>query len=500
MLHYNDNYHPRNSIEWKTTKTSHGGSFSSRGGHQFIHYQPFSTSASTDNEDKETKSTDAASKEDVEVEDEDVTVGEKQSMEFQAETRQLLDIVTHSLYSEKEIFLRELVSNASDALEKLRQLQLKTSSDKISNSDIPLEIRIDVDEVTSTITISDTGIGMSKDDMISNLGTIARSGSKAFVQELERQFGDGHSSTKATSPDLDLARGIIGKFGVGFYSVFMVARKVEVRSKRALLLDDGDGSSSQPAHVWISEGTGTFEIAELSPDIRQDRGTSIVIHLHSDYWHLCSETKLTELLKTYRYGRSCVCFVFFSNCFFRFYMIFVIAVTFPFTNFFLNNFCKFPNYFLYSNFVPFPIVVHGNRVNTIQAVWAQDPKDVPYETHVDFYKYIANAIDDPIDYVHFRADAPLDVKAVMYIPSFHSEKHGMGRMEPGMSLYCRKVLIESKCQDIVPDWMRFVKGVVDSEDLPLAISREKPQEAALLTKLRSVITRKFLAHLEKMAR
>ena len=305
LINQNDKNRPRNSIELTATATtSLGGSFS-RGGHQLIHYQPFSTSASTDNDDKETKSTDANG-EDTIIVDEDVTVGEKQSMEFQAETRQLLDIVTHSLYSEKEIFLRELVSNASDALEKLRQVQLKTSSDKIADSDIPLEIRIDVDEVTSTITISDTGIGMSKEEMILNLGTIARSGSAAFVQELERQFGDGSSDTKATSPDLDLARGIIGKFGVGFYSVFMVARKVEVRSKQALL--DGD-SSQPPPHVWISEGTGKFDIAELSPDIRQDRGTSIVIHLHSDFWHLCSETKLTELLKTYRYVKKC-CFLY----------------------------------------------------------------------------------------------------------------------------------------------------------------------------------------------
>ena len=179
---------------------------------------------------------------------------------------------------------------------------------------------------------------------------------------------------------------------------------------------------------------------------------------------------------------------------------FCVVVLFFFKLFDSHKNCFYRLFFYFSNFVAFPIVVHGNRVNTIQAVWAQDPKEVPYETHVDFYKYIANAVDDPIDYIHFRADAPLDIKAVLYIPSFHSEKYGMGRMEPGVSLYCRKVLIESKCQDILPDWMRFVKGVVDSEDLPLSISREKPQEAALLTKLRSVMTRKFLAHLEKMAK
>jgi TNF receptor-associated protein 1 len=357
-----------------------------------------------------------------------------QSMEFQAETKQLLDIVTHSLYSDKEVFLRELISNASDACEKLRHLQ-QQSVDIVQGSEVPLEIRIDLDEVTSTITISDTGIGMTRDDMISNLGTIARSGSKNFLAELQSKEGGS---------GMDIARGIIGKFGVGFYSVFMIANKVEVRSRTAY--------SEESATVWTSEGTGTFDVAPLPDDVRQDRGTSIIIHLDSDYWHYCDETKIKEILNKY------------------------------------------------SNFVQFPILVNGLRVNTVQAVWSQDPKEVEYDTYVDFYKFIANAIDNPLDILHFRAEVPLDLKALFYIPSFHSEKYGMDRMEPGISLYSRKVLIESKCPDIVPDWMRFVKGVVDSEDLPLSISREKPQDSALMGKLSKVLTRKFIAHLEKMAK
>jgi TNF receptor-associated protein 1 len=367
-----------------------------------------------------------------------------QSMEFQAETKQLLDIVTHSLYTDKEVFLRELISNASDACEKLRHLQQQSQSgvDIVAEGSevLPLEIRIDLDEVTSTITISDTGIGMTREDMISNLGTIARSGSKNFLAELQSQeSGDGSSGS-----GMDIARGIIGKFGVGFYSVFMIANKVEVRSRPAY--------SEEPATVWTSEGTGSFEVAPLSDDVRQDRGTSIIIHLDSDYWHYCDETKLKEILNKY------------------------------------------------SNFVQFPILVNGLRVNTVQAVWSMDPKEVEYDTYVDFYKYIANAIDNPLDILHFRAEVPLDLKALFYIPSFHSEKYGMDRMEPGISLYSRKVLIESKCADIVPDWMRFVKGVVDSEDLPLSISREKTQDSALMGKLSKVLTRKFIAHLEKMAK
>jgi HSP90 family molecular chaperone len=359
--------------------------------------------------------------------------GKKKTMEFQAETKQLLDIVTNSLYTDKEVFLRELISNASDALEKLRHLQT-TGADMI-DGDKNLEIKITLDEVESSITIQDSGIGMTQDEIISNLGTIARSGSKNFIAELQKS---------ANSDGLDIARGIIGKFGVGFYSVFMVAKEVQVTTQPA---------TGGPATVWTSDGTGTYELSELDDEeVRQDRGTTIKIFLDSDYWHLLSEPKIEEILKKY------------------------------------------------SNFVQFPILLNGKRVNTVQAVWGMDPKEVEYETYVEFYKYIAQAVDDPLDILHFRADAPLEIKALLFIPSFHSEKYGMDRMEPGVSLYSRKVMIESKSPDIVPDWMRFVKGVVDSEDLPLAISREKPQDSALIRKLRKALTGKFLSQLEKMAK
>jgi HSP90 family molecular chaperone len=156
----------------------------------------------------------------------------------------------------------------------------------------------------------------------------------------------------------------------------------------------------------------------------------------------------------------------------------------------------------YSNFVQFPIYLNGELVNTVQAVWSKDPKEVEYDTYVDFYKYITNgAIDDPLEILHFRADAPIDIQALLFIPSFHTEKYGMERMQPGVSLYSRKVLIEGKGQsDILPDWLRFVKGVVDSQDLPLSISREKPQDSALIGKLRKALTRRFLSQLEKMAK
>ena len=358
--------------------------------------------------------------------------GEK--MEFQAETRQLLDIVTNSLYTDKEVFLRELVSNASDSLEKLRHLQA-TNQVPEGAGDAPLEIRINLDEVTSSITIVDTGIGMTKDELISNLGVIARSGSKNFVKELKESGGK----------DIDTSKGsIIGKFGVGFYSAFMVGKKVEVRSKSAMKPED-------PPRLWVSDGSGSYEISDLPDGFRQDRGSSIIIYLKEDDWGFVEEKKIEGILKKY------------------------------------------------SNFVNFPIYLNGKIVNTVKALWAQDPKEISQEEYVDFYKYVASTTDEPMETYHFRADAPIDIKALLFIPSSHGEKTGMQRLTPGVSLYSRKILIEAKSPNILPDWLRFVKGVVDSEDLPLSISREKPQDTALVTKLRKTLTRKLITHMARMA-
>jgi len=364
------------------------------------------------------------------------TVPPAQQLEFKAETRQLLDIVTHSLYTDKEVFLRELISNASDSLEKLRHLQAsnQVTSTGVPDSDVPLEIRIELDEVTSSITISDTGVGMTRDELISNLGTIARSGSKKFLEDFKKSQQIG----------LDPAKGIIGKFGVGFYSSFMVGDKVEVRTRSAL-------SPEETPKVWRSDGSGTFEVSDVAEGVRQERGSSIQIFLKEAYWDFVDENRIETILKRY------------------------------------------------SNFINFPILLNGRLVNTQKALWSMDPKEVKEEEYFAFYKYIANAVDDPLDTYHFRADAPIDVKALFFIPSFHSEKYGMERMQPGVSLYSRKVLIESKSPDILPDWLRFIKGVVDSEDLPLAISREKAQDSALIRKLRRALTQKIIAHLAKMA-
>lgn len=352
---------------------------------------------------------------------------ESETHGFQAETRQLLDIVTNSLYTDKEVFVRELVSNASDALEKLRHLQV--TGVETADPELPLEIRLSRDEAANTLTIQDTGVGLGRQEMIDSLGTIARSGSKAFVQELSQKGGGGS----------DAADGIIGQFGVGFYSVFMVAKSVRVYSRSASKLDE-------PAHCWSSDGSGSYDIIEAE---NVERGTTIVIELDEAHTEYTSQFRIESIIKKY------------------------------------------------SNFVNFPIVLDGSAVNTVSALWTKSKSEISDEDYSDFYKFIANAFDEPMFRLHFQADAPLSLQTLFFVPSQHSEKYGMGRMEPGVNLYSRKVLIESKCKDILPEWLRFIKGVVDSEDLPLSISREKPQDSRLLVRIREVLVRRLLRFFEQ---
>ncbi|KAI9922084.1 hypothetical protein PsorP6_002590 [Peronosclerospora sorghi] len=347
--------------------------------------------------------------------------------EFQAETRQLLDIVTHSIYTDKEVFIRELISNSSDALEKLRHLQ-STGID-IEVAELESKIMITTDEKAGTLSIVDTGVGMSKSDLIENLGTIARSGSKAFLEKL-KESSPGEKS--------DALSGIIGKFGVGFYSAFMVADKVEVFSKSAI--------PGHQSHLWRSDGSGSYEIVAAD---NVTRGSKIVIHLKDSCREFATKAKVESIIRRY------------------------------------------------SNFVSFPIVLDGDTVNTVQALWTKSESEVTDEEYTEFYKFIANAFDEPAYRLTFKADAPIELKTLFFIGSSHTEKFGYARLEPGVSLYSRKVLIERNSPDILPDWMRFVRGVVDSEDLPLSLSREKMQDSRLIHKIRDVLTRKIIRFLEQ---
>ncbi|MDP1581546.1 MAG: molecular chaperone HtpG [Candidatus Didemnitutus sp.] len=347
-----------------------------------------------------------------------------QKFEFQAEIKQLLDIVIHSLYTEKEIFVRELVSNASDALEKMRHLQL-TEKDMQDDAQA-LEISITSDEAAKTITIQDFGIGMTRAELIENLGTIAHSGSKAFLKAL------GEGGAKNTN--------LIGQFGVGFYSAFMVAQRVRVYSH--------SWRKDEPGMVWTSDGSGSYEIEEAAD---QTRGCKIVIELKDDCADYAKEWRLKEILTRY------------------------------------------------SAFVGFPISLNGNKLTTVQALWLRSKAEIKEEEYSEFYKFQAHAHDEPRYRLHFSADAPLAINALLFVPQENTERLGFERLDPSVALYCRKVLIDARPKDLLPEWLRFLKGVVDCEDLPLNISRETMQDKALLDRLGKVITKRFLKLLEEEA-
>ena len=345
--------------------------------------------------------------------------------EFQAEVKQVLDIVVHSLYTDKEIFVRELISNASDATEKLRHTQI--TEKEIFDTDLDLEIQITTDEEAGTLTIRDFGIGMTHDELIENLGTIAHSGSKAFLKAL-KESGERNEN-------------LIGQFGVGFYSVFMVADSVDVYTRSW----QPDGECLR----WSSAGDGAYEIESVEGE---RRGTRIVIKLKDEHKDFAKKATLEGIIKRY------------------------------------------------SSFVQFPVKIDGEEFKTVQALWLKSKNEITEEEYKEFYKFQANAFDEPRFWLHFAADAPLAINTLLFVPRENMEGFGFGRMEPGVALYCRKVLIDSHPKNLLPEWLRFLRGVVDSADLPLNISRESMQDSALIQKLNKVITKRFLKTLEEKAK
>ncbi len=345
--------------------------------------------------------------------------------EFQAEIKQLLDIVIHSLYTEKEIFVRELISNASDALEKLRHL--KITEKEVFDDNLPLEINITTDDKANTLTIQDFGVGMSKDELTQFLGTIAHSGSKQFLQAI-KEGGEKNEN-------------LIGQFGVGFYSAFMVAKEVKVYSH--------SWKTDEPGHVWSSDGSGAYEIEEVEG---QRRGAKIVITLQDGEKKYASKDTISEIIKRY------------------------------------------------SSFVQFPINLNGEKVNTIDALWLRSKSEIKDEEYTEFYKFQANAFDEPHYRLHFSADAPLDIQALLFTPKTNPERAGFGRIDPAVALHCRKVLIDPKPKELLPEWLRYLKGVVDSADLPLNISRETMQDGGLTQKLGRVLTKRYLKSLAEEAK
>jgi molecular chaperone HtpG len=343
---------------------------------------------------------------------------------FQAEIKQLLDLVVHSLYTDREIFLRELISNASDSMEKLRHLQ-GTEKD-IHDATLPLEIHISTDEEAKTITIADHGIGMTRGELVENLGTIAHSGTKAFLQAMKES-----GNTPAN---------MIGQFGVGFYSAFMVASEVKVftRSWR----ENGEGL------LWTSDGASGYSIEEAAD---AQRGVKLVLQLKEEHQEYAESSRVKRLIEQY------------------------------------------------SNFVGFPIYLNGERINKVEALWLKNKSDVTEEEYKAFYQFTSHAYDEPAYRLHFSADAPLAINALIFVPNENMERFGMNKMEPAVALYCKKVLIDPSPKGLLPDWMRFLKGVIDSADLPLNISRETMQDSALVRKLGSVISKRVIKMFEKEA-
>lgn len=344
---------------------------------------------------------------------------------FKAEVKQVLDIVIHSLYTNREIFIRELVSNAADALEKIRHESL-VQRDYI-DKDAPYEIRIVADKENHTLTVTDTGIGMTREELENNLGTIAKSGTREFLENLRDQD--------------QAASELIGKFGVGFYSTFMVADTVRVRTR-----------SYHPqarGWEWVSKGDGEYMIAEMD-DL--PRGASVIVQLKDSAREFEEVATIRDIIQKY------------------------------------------------SNFVPFPILLNGERVNTIQAIWTKSPSEVNEDEYKDFYKYISNGADDPSYRLHLTTDAPLQLSALLYIPTNNIEQLGFFRQKSNVNLYSRKVLIVQHAEELMPEYLRFIHGVADSADLPLNISRETLQDNLVFRKVKKFLTRRIVRFLTDEAK
>jgi molecular chaperone HtpG len=345
---------------------------------------------------------------------------------FKAEVKQLLDILVHSLYTSREIFLRELISNSSDALDKLRFESNKGA--EIIDNDLPLEIKITFDEKKKILTIEDSGIGMTKDEIISNIGTIAKSGSAEFLKQLTESKHD--------------ANNIIGKFGVGFYSVFMVAEEVIIKTK-SYKKDD-------PAIMWKSDGLGDYVISELDEKIK--RGTTIEVHLKDDAKEFADKNRLESIIKKY------------------------------------------------SNFIQFPILLEKEKVNTVSAIWREPKSSVTKEQYAEFYKYLSFDSEEPLEIIHTSVDAPIQFSTLLFTPKKSNEWFKYNREDYGLDLYVRRVLIQHKNKDLLPEYLSFIVGVVDSEDLPLNISRETLQENIIFNKISSSVTSQVLTYMQKIAK
>ncbi|MBO6521638.1 MAG: molecular chaperone HtpG [Rhodospirillales bacterium] len=358
----------------------------------------------------------------------------KETYSFQAEVGKILDIVAHSLYSHKEVFLRELISNASDACDKLRYRML-TEPDLVQDSGA-FEIGIRIDSKAKTLTVTDNGIGMSKDDLIDSLGTIAKSGTQAFMEGLKEAQAGGDEAKMA----------LIGQFGVGFYSSFMVADKVEVLSRKA---------GEDKAWRWTSDGHGAFEIEEAE---RDGHGSDVIVHVKKDAKEFLEGARVENIVKTY------------------------------------------------SDHIAQPVVLKAAKdgeqdktLNSASALWTRDKKDITDEQYNEFYHHVGMAFDQPWMTLHNKAEGVISYTNLLFIPTsrpfdlFHPERKGH------LKLYVNRVFITDDCDALIPGYLRFVKGIVDSEDIDLNVSREMLQHNPAVAKIRKALVKRVLGELKKKA-
>ena len=348
--------------------------------------------------------------------------GEK--FEFQSEVKQLLDILVYSLYKNKEVFLRELVSNAADALNKM-QFEFLTVPD-LEGRDQELKVTVEVDKKRGILAVEDNGVGMTREELVRNIGTIAHSGTLDYLKRLKEGEKGGQ---------VDL----IGKFGVGFYSSFMVAREIRILT-RSWRKDAG-------AWRWASTGENSYTIEAAE---KEGRGTRIELLLKKDE---------KEYLEAFRL-RSII--------------------------------------LKHSKFVPFPIYLDKEKIERRDAVWTQPRSKLADKDYVEFYKFLENTQEEPETWLHLQSDAPVQFHALLYVPKTSFALMGLMKEEPGVDLYSRKVLIQKGSKEVMPEYLRFVKGVIDSEEIPLNISRETFQSNVRVEKIRKHVVRKLLEHLEAL--
>jgi molecular chaperone HtpG len=355
--------------------------------------------------------------------------------EFQTEIKQLLHLMIHSLYSNKEIFLRELISNASDAIDKLKYLTLTDDKFKELKFDPRIDIRIDNEN--KTIKVIDTGIGMDEEDLVENLGTIAKSGTKAFLEKIQN--------------DEKIDSNLIGQFGVGFYSSFMVAKKVEVLTKKA---------GSDKAYLWESDGSGEYEIKEAKKD---NYGTEITLYLREDSEEFLDEYRIENIIKKY------------------------------------------------SNHIPYPIYMEKTKyledgktekevvqVNSATALWTKNKKDLTDEDYISFYETIAHSNEKPLAWIHTKAEGTIEYTTLFYLPSKAPLDLYRVDYQSGVKLYIKRVFITDDDKELLPTYLRFVRGIIDSEDLPLNVSREILQHNPILAKIKKASVKNIFKMISKL--